>query len=69
MRRLQPDTHVVIAGLANSYSHYITTYEEYQVRQPQTMIEHLPGVSLALTVVRCLQGQRYEAASTLYGPK
>jgi neutral ceramidase len=34
---------VVIAGLANSYTHYVTTYEEYQA-------------------------QRYEAASTLYGP-
>ena len=33
----------MIAGLANSYSHYITTYEEYQQ-------------------------QRYEGASTLYGP-
>ncbi|XP_041332273.1 neutral ceramidase-like [Pyrgilauda ruficollis] len=34
---------VVIAGLCNVYTHYITTYEEYQV-------------------------QRYEAASTIYGP-
>lgn len=34
---------VTIAGLANSYTHYVTTFEEYQ-------------------------GQRYEAASTLYGP-
>lgn len=34
---------VTIAGLANSYSHYVTTHEEYQE-------------------------QRYEAASTLYGP-
>lgn len=34
---------VVIAGLANSYSDYVTTYEEYQA-------------------------QRYEAASTIYGP-
>ncbi|CAF0798677.1 unnamed protein product [Adineta ricciae] len=37
------DSHVVIAGLSNSYTHYITTYEEYQQ-------------------------QRYEGASTLYGP-
>ena len=37
----QPE--VSIAGLANSYSHYVTTFEEYA-------------------------GQRYEAASTLYGP-
>lgn len=35
--------HVVIAGLTNTYSQYVTTYEEYQA-------------------------QRYEGASTLYGP-
>ncbi len=34
---------VVIAGLTNSYSSYITTFEEYQI-------------------------QRYEAASTIFGP-
>ncbi|NXK88637.1 ASAH2 ceramidase, partial [Formicarius rufipectus] len=38
-----PEMNVVIAGLCNVYTHYITTYEEYQV-------------------------QRYEAASTIYGP-
>ena len=37
------DPIITIAGLANSYTHYITTIEEYA-------------------------GQRYEAASTLYGP-
>lgn len=37
------DLHVVIAGLSNTYTHYITTFEEYQV-------------------------QRYEAASTIFGP-
>ncbi|XP_055085459.1 neutral ceramidase isoform X2 [Periophthalmus magnuspinnatus] len=37
------DLEVVIAGLSNVYTHYITTYEEYQV-------------------------QRYEAASTIFGP-
>eukprot|EP00698_Gefionella_okellyi_P004791 TRINITY_DN14435_c0_g1_i1.p1 TRINITY_DN14435_c0_g1~~TRINITY_DN14435_c0_g1_i1.p1 ORF type:complete len:704 (-),score=137.13 TRINITY_DN14435_c0_g1_i1:1064-3175(-) len=37
------DAEVVIAGLANAYSGYITTHEEYVV-------------------------QRYEAASTVYGP-
>ncbi|CAN1163215.1 Neutral ceramidase [Linum perenne] len=36
-------THVLIAGLTNTYSQYISTFEEYQ-------------------------HQRYEAASTLYGP-
>ncbi|KAL4640092.1 neutral ceramidase [Arapaima gigas] len=38
-----PTAEVVIAGLSNIYTHYITTYEEYQV-------------------------QRYEGASTIYGP-
>lgn len=37
------DVEVVIAGLTNTYSSYITTFEEYQE-------------------------QRYEGASTLYGP-
>lgn len=37
------DIHVVIAGLTNTYSQYVTTFEEYQI-------------------------QRYEGASTLYGP-
>ncbi|KAL2468159.1 Neutral ceramidase [Forsythia ovata] len=37
------DTHIVIAGLSNTYSQYIATFEEYKQ-------------------------QRYEAASTLYGP-
>ncbi|XP_014872168.1 neutral ceramidase [Poecilia latipinna] len=37
------NSEVVIAGLSNVYTHYITTYEEYQV-------------------------QRYEGASTIYGP-
>uniref|UniRef100_A0A8C3MSL8 Neutral ceramidase n=1 Tax=Geospiza parvula TaxID=87175 RepID=A0A8C3MSL8_GEOPR len=38
-----PGMNVVIAGLCNVYTHYISTYEEYQL-------------------------QRYEAASTIYGP-
>lgn len=38
-----PTPHVVIAGLSNVYTHYITTFEEYSV-------------------------QRYEGASTIYGP-
>jgi len=37
------DTSVVLAGFANSYADYMTTFEEYQV-------------------------QRYEGASTIYGP-
>ena len=37
------EPHVVIAGLSNVYTHYIATWEEYQI-------------------------QRYEGASTIYGP-
>ncbi|XP_078427718.1 neutral/alkaline non-lysosomal ceramidase [Wolffia australiana] len=37
------NVHVIIAGLTNTYSQYVTTFEEYAV-------------------------QRYEGASTLYGP-
>ncbi|KAI5561189.1 hypothetical protein POPTR_016G110000v4 [Populus trichocarpa] len=37
------NVHVVISGLTNTYSQYVTTFEEYEV-------------------------QRYEGASTLYGP-
>ncbi|KAJ7074829.1 Neutral/alkaline nonlysosomal ceramidase [Mycena belliarum] len=40
---LGEEAHVVVAGPANTYGHYITTREEYEV-------------------------QRYEGASTLYGP-
>ncbi|KAK1270254.1 Neutral ceramidase [Acorus gramineus] len=42
-KEFDPNVHVVIAGLTNSYSQYVTTFEEYQI-------------------------QRYEGASTLYGP-
>ncbi|XVE62003.1 hypothetical protein DITRI_Ditri06bG0083900 [Diplodiscus trichospermus] len=42
-RQFESNVHVVIAGLTNTYSQYVTTFEEYQV-------------------------QRYEGASTLYGP-
>ena len=27
-----PDTKVVLAGMANVYTHYITTFEEYQIQ-------------------------------------
>ena len=49
---LGPDTHAVIAGLANDYSGYVTTYEEYVHQTPSEF-----GVL----------GQSYEAASTQFG--
>lgn len=30
---LSGDVHIVIAGLTNSYSQYVTTFEEYQVQR------------------------------------
>ncbi|KAJ4768437.1 Neutral ceramidase [Rhynchospora pubera] len=42
-REFNKNIHVVIAGLTNTYSQYVTTFEEYAI-------------------------QRYEGASTLYGP-
>ncbi|KAL8115320.1 neutral ceramidase 2-like [Apium graveolens] len=42
-KEFNSNIHVVIAGLTNTYSQYVTTSEEYQI-------------------------QRYEGASTLYGP-
>ncbi|KAK8965664.1 Neutral ceramidase [Platanthera guangdongensis] len=41
--KFDSNVHIVIAGLTNTYSQYVTTFEEYQI-------------------------QRYEGASTLYGP-
>ncbi len=49
---LGPGTHAVIAGLANDYSGYVTTYEEYEFQ------------SLGSTG---LLEQGYEAASTQFG--
>ncbi|EEF34503.1 neutral ceramidase 2 [Ricinus communis] len=42
-KEFSSNVHIVISGLTNTYSQYVTTFEEYQV-------------------------QRYEGASTLYGP-
>jgi neutral ceramidase len=49
---------VVIAGLANAYSHYITTYQEFG----------MDGASATHGYDPLLGIQRYEGASTLYGP-
>ncbi len=49
---LGPDTHAIIAGLANDYSGYITTYEEYT---------HQTRSDLGIPF------QSYEAASTQFG--
>ena len=39
------DLEVVIAGLSNIYTHYITTYEEYQVHSELQYCTAPPGVN------------------------
>lgn len=34
------EIHVVIAGLANGYSQYVTTFEEYQVQRYEVKTYH-----------------------------
>jgi neutral ceramidase len=75
------NTYVVIAGLANSYSHYIATWEEYRMTLffffflfvilypkhsivPFQCFHHSSHLSHPLFT----EQQRYEGASTLYGP-
>ena len=78
----EEECHVVLAGLANSYTHYITTWEEYQTQR-------LARLDFWCTVILCqkllglfgvgkmlidknygilTEVLRYEAASTIYGP-
>lgn len=40
------NTHIVIAGLTNTYSQYITTYEEYQAQRYEV------DLSLSLLILR-----------------
>lgn len=58
------NTIVVIAGLANDYSQYVTTPEEF--RTPS--IERLALICVALTPLCLIEIQRYEGGSTLFGP-
>ncbi|KAH0623596.1 hypothetical protein JD844_006519 [Phrynosoma platyrhinos] len=58
------EMNVVLSGLCNIYTHYITTYEEYQVCKLTALSQRLFLMSNPfLTSV-----QRYEAASTIFGP-
>ena len=56
-----PDTKVVLAGMANVYIHYITTFEEYQVQ-----VNHL--IHMHPKSIQGRNFQRYEGGATLYGP-
>ncbi len=78
------DTIVVIAGLSNAYSHYIATNEEFgkYFFFPEPNASYLPFSSIVTWLIRpslplpplllvsfyLLDIQRYEGASTLYGP-
>ena len=55
---------LVIAGLSNTYSSYVTTYEEYQVNDRSAIYLSVQRICFP----SFLQVQRYEGASTVYGP-
>ena len=56
---------VIIAGLSNVYTHYITTYEViYHFRNDMLLF----GFQKYLDLLQEYQRQRYEAASTIFGP-
>lgn len=75
------NTKTIIAGLSNVYTHYVTTFEEYQVRWLTVLIDFWRTVFVWLdcSIVMLFIGhwydrffmfqvQRYEGASTIYGP-
>ncbi len=56
---------IILTGLSNAYTGYITTYEEYQ----QQVIRRAKRKYLLFVLHSLLYiFQRYEGASTLYGP-
>lgn len=59
---------VVIAGLSNTYSSYVTTYEEYQVYDHSAVHACTYTTWFSFLVTQIMQVQRYEGASTVYGP-
>lgn len=40
--KFNSNVHIVIAGLTNTYSQYVTTFEEYQVQRYEvcTLVQH-----------------------------
>ena len=43
------NVHIVIAGLTNTYSQYVTTLEEYQVQRYEVCITHFSTSLILLT--------------------
>lgn len=62
------DTHVVIAGLSNTYSQYIATFEEYKQQRYEVMSNILTFCSCDIVKKFELNMNLQQAASTLYGP-
>jgi neutral ceramidase len=64
------NSYIVISGLSNEYTHYITTYQEYRMKFFLFQCENLKNF-MVINIFKFfffLEVQRYEAASTLYGP-
>ena len=59
------EIHVVIAGLANGYSQYVTTFEEYQVQRYEVKASFHTGSFLFHLICICCICQ---GASTLFYP-
>lgn len=49
------EIHVVIAGLANGYSQYVTTFKEYQVQRYEVKKLYHTGSFLFLLILYLLQ--------------
>lgn len=45
------NVHVVIAGLTNTYSQYVTTFEEYKVQRYEVRVTHPSSSIVFLTTV------------------
>ena len=50
---LSSNVKTVIAGLANGYTHYITTFEEYQVRRKSKNTAQYTFITCLVSQVRC----------------
>lgn len=50
--KFDSNVHIVIAGLTNTYSQYVTTIEEYKVQRYEVCITHF-STSLLTTTWRC----------------
>lgn len=47
------NVHIVIAGLTNAYSQYVTTYEEYKVQRYEVSREMKLGANIYATSILC----------------